>query len=87
MLSSLCPFCKKEIKASVNEMKPNYELIDIIYKLKSTNNVAKCTRCKNLINSIYFMEKNAFVQFICKNCSKNAKDIDEDEVYASNNNF
>jgi len=65
-----CPFCKKEIKASICEMKPNYELIDIIYKIKNTNNVARCARCKDLINTIYFIEKNSYVQFICKHCSK-----------------
>jgi hypothetical protein len=80
-LSSNCPFCKIDIKVSVNEMKPNYELIDIIYKIKNTNNVARCTKCKNLINNIYFTDKNSNIQFICKHCAKNAKlFLEEGEV-------
>lgn len=70
MLTCTCPFCKKEIKASICEMKPNYELIDIIYKIKNTNNIARCSKCKDLINAIYFSEKNSNVQFICKHCAK-----------------
>jgi hypothetical protein len=79
-LSCNCPFCKKEIKASVLEMKPNYELIDIIYKIKNTSNIAKCTKCKDLINSIYFAEKNTNVQFICKHCAKNGEIVEENTM-------
>jgi len=70
ILNCNCPFCKKEIKASINEMKPNYELIDIIYKIKNTSNVARCFKCKELINAVYFTEKNSNVHFICKNCAR-----------------
>jgi hypothetical protein len=79
-LSSTCPFCIKEIKASLIDMKPNYELIDIIYKIKHTNNVARCTKCKELINIIYFIEKNSNVQFICKYCAKDGKSQEEAQV-------
>lgn len=78
MLSNTCPFCKKEIKASICEMKPNYELIDIIYKIKNTNNVARCSKCKDLINAIYFTEKNSNVQFICKHCAKLSSNSSKD---------
>jgi hypothetical protein len=78
-LSCNCPFCKIDIKASLTEMKPNYELIDIIYKIKNTSNVAKCGKCKNLINSIYFIEKNSNVQFICKLCAKSTREVLDDE--------
>lgn len=86
-LNCNCPFCKKEIKASIIEMKPNYELIDIIYKIKNTSNVARCYKCKELINKIYFTEKNSNVHFICKNCAKinpnNAQNTIEDSTAIS----
>jgi hypothetical protein len=87
LLSCTCPFCKKEIKASICEMKPNYELIDIIYKIKNTNNVVRCSKCKDLINSVYFTEKNSNVLFICKHCanianSTNKENLDETTVFS-----
>jgi hypothetical protein len=79
MLTSNCPFCKKEIKASILEMKPNYELIDIIYKIKNTSNIARCAKCKELINAVYFTEKNSNVLFLCKYCAKPSSKENSDD--------
>lgn len=73
-----CPFCVREIKVSIKEMKPNYELIDIILTIKSSNNDTKCIKCSDSVDTIYFKEKNNNIQFLCKKCAKDEKN-EEDE--------
>ena len=78
-INSNCPFCKKEIKASINEMKPNYELIDIINTIRNSNNDTRCVKCSEVIDTIYFKEKNNNIQFLCKKCSKEDKSNEDDD--------
>jgi hypothetical protein len=42
--------------------------------------VARCTKCKELINIIYFIEKNSNVHFICKYCAKDGRYLEEGET-------
>lgn len=87
-INSNCPFCKKEIKASINEMKPNYELIDIINTIRNSNNDTRCVKCSDVIDAIYFKEKNNNIQFLCKKCAKDDKNNEDDsnckKIYLSN---
>lgn len=76
--NSNCPFCKKEIKASINEMKPNYELIDIINTIKNSNNDTRCANCSDILDNFFFKEKNNNIQFLCKKCGKKDKNNGDD---------
>ena len=82
-INSNCPFCKKEIKASINEMKPNYELIDIIYTIKNSNYDTRCVKCSDIVDSIHFIEKNNNIQFLCKKCAKDQKNSEDDDSVGS----
>ena len=73
-----CPFCKREIKAPITEMKPNYELIDIILTIKTSSIETKCVRCSDIIDTIYFKEKNNNIQFLCKRCARDDKNNEDD---------
>ena len=78
LLNKTCPFCKKEIKGDITEVKPNYELIDILHQIKTINNVIstiKCFYCKENTQKVNFIEeKNASINFICEACAKNSTD-------------
>ena len=70
LLNGACPFCKISIKGNINEIKPNYELLDIIYQIRnsSNHNIVKCSKCKEILNNIYIEEKNFNINYLCKNC-------------------
>ena len=75
LLNKTCPFCKKEIKGDISDIKPNYELVDIIYQLKTNNitNVIKCARCKQNVKTVYIEEKNSNINFLCVDCGLKEK--------------
>lgn len=75
LLNKTCPFCKKEIKGDISDIKPNYELVDIIYQLKTNNitNGIKCARCKQNVKTVYIEEKNSSINFLCGDCGLKEK--------------
>lgn len=75
LLNKTCPFCKKEIMGDISEIKPNYELVDIIYQLKTSNttNVIKCNKCRKNITTVYIEDKNSNINFLCNECGTKEK--------------
>ena len=59
----------------ISEIKPNYELVDIIYQLKTNNttNVIKCNKCRKNITTVYIEDKNSNINFLCSECGTNEK--------------
>ena len=72
-----------EIKKKINEIKPNYEVIELIHAL-SLKSIEKCSECSNPIDEKYLFLDDQSVTFICKSCCNTAKYKDNSINY---NNF